>query len=38
VGVLCECGCFTLVELTVAEYDAAANVWAAGHEARLLSA
>ena len=34
----CECGCFTLVELTVAEYDAAANVWAAGHEAHLLSA
>jgi hypothetical protein len=30
----CECGCFTLVELTVAEFDDAAEggVWAPGHE------
>jgi hypothetical protein len=34
----CECGCFTLVSLTVAEFDAATNVWAGGHEVGLLSA
>lgn len=34
----CECGCFTLVSLTVAEFDAATNVWVEGHEAGLLSA
>ena len=34
----CECGCFTLVELTVAEFDRAGGVWAAGHGERLLSA
>jgi hypothetical protein len=34
----CECGCFTLVSLTVAEFDAAANVWVGGHEVGLLSA
>jgi hypothetical protein len=28
----CECGCFTLVEVTIAEYDAGDGVWAAGHE------
>ena len=33
----CECGCFTLVSLTVAEFDAAADgVWASGHQ--LVSA
>ena len=34
----CECGCFTLVSLTIVEFDAAAHVWAAGHEVGLLSA
>jgi hypothetical protein len=34
----CECGCFTLVSLTIAEFDAAAHVWVEGHEAGLLSA
>jgi hypothetical protein len=34
----CECGCFTLVSLTIAEFDAATNVWIEGHEASLLSA
>ena len=34
----CECGCFTLVELTVADFDASRSVWAEGHEERLLSA
>jgi hypothetical protein len=28
----CECGCFTLVEMTLAEYDARESVWALGHE------
>ena len=28
----CECGCFTLVELSVAAYDSGAGVWAPGHE------
>jgi hypothetical protein len=31
----CECGCFTLVSLTIAEFDAATNVCAGGHEAGL---
>jgi hypothetical protein len=30
----CECGCFTLVELTIAEFDRNAGVWAPGHEAK----
>lgn len=35
----CECGCFQLVELSLAGFDEAGEVWAAGHEpARLLSA
>lgn len=34
----CECGCFKLVSLTIAEFDATVNVWVEGHEARLLSA
>ncbi len=34
----CECGCFSLVLLTLAEFDAAPGVWADGHEERLLSA
>lgn len=34
----CECGCFTLVLLTIAEFDAAANVWVDGHEVGLLPA
>jgi hypothetical protein len=34
----CECGCFTLVSLTIAEFDAATNVWVAGHEEGLLPA
>jgi hypothetical protein len=27
----CECGCFTLVELSLAAYDGGAGVWAPGH-------
>jgi len=27
----CECGCFTLVTLTVAEFDTAGHVWVEGH-------
>jgi hypothetical protein len=34
----CECGCFTLVLLTIAEFDAAVHVWMEGHEERLLPA
>jgi len=34
----CECGCFTLVSLTIAEFDAAANIWVVGHEEGLLPA
>jgi hypothetical protein len=30
----CECGCFTLVSMTLTAFDAAANgVWVPGHEA-----
>ena len=28
----CECGCFTLVQLTIAQYDEADGVWAPGHD------
>jgi hypothetical protein len=32
-GFICICGCFATVELTIAEYDAAAgNVLAPGHD------
>jgi hypothetical protein len=34
----CECGCFTLVSLTIAEFDGAAAICAEDHEERLLSA
>ena len=34
----CECGCFTLVTLTITAFDGAANVWVEGHGERLLSA
>ena len=27
----CECGCFQLVELTVAAFDETGEVWAPGH-------
>lgn len=27
----CECGCFTLVALTLKEFDGGPGVWAAGH-------
>jgi hypothetical protein len=27
----CECGCFTLVPMTIAQFDEAAGVWAPGH-------
>ena len=27
----CECGCFSLVQLTLAAFDAGDGVWAAGH-------
>lgn len=29
----CECGCFTLVPLSLGDYDGGAGVWAAGHGA-----
>lgn len=29
----CECGCFTLVPMTIAEFDAVGEVWAPGHAA-----
>jgi hypothetical protein len=29
----CECGCFMLVELTIAEFDGGDGVWAPGHAA-----
>ena len=29
----CECGCFTLVELSLGTYDAGGGVWAPGHRA-----
>jgi hypothetical protein len=28
---VCECGCYTLVDLTLAEFDAAEHVLAPGH-------
>jgi hypothetical protein len=34
----CECGCFTLVEMTLSEYDAGAGVWVAGHDAPVRAA
>ena len=30
----CECGCFTLVQLTLAAYDGGDGVWAPGHRER----
>ena len=27
----CECGCFTLVPLTIADFDRGDGVWAPGH-------
>ena len=30
----CECGCFTLVQLTLADYDRGDGVWAPGHEVK----
>lgn len=32
----CECGCFSLVEMTIAEYDAADGVFAPEHECLAL--
>ena len=29
----CECGCFTLVEVSLGAYDAGDGVWAPGHRA-----
>ena len=34
----CECGCFTLVPLTLAAYDEGDGVWAPGHRERQLAA
>ena len=31
----CECGCFTLVSLTITEFDAAIHVCSVGHEEDL---
>jgi hypothetical protein len=30
----CECGCFTLVRRTLAEFDDGEGVWAPGHQVR----
>jgi hypothetical protein len=34
----CECGCFTLVQLTLAAYDAGEGVRAPGHDDRVRPA
>lgn len=34
----CECGCFTLVSLSIAEFDSGAGVWAPGHEEAFQTA
>ena len=30
----CECGCFTLVQLTLTQFDEGDGVWAPGHKLR----
>jgi hypothetical protein len=34
----CECGCFTLVSMTLVEFDRGEGVWAAGHAVPSISA
>ena len=34
----CECGCFTLVPMTLVEFDKDGGVWAAGHGVPSVSA
>ena len=34
----CECGCFTLVLLSIAEFDEGGGVWAVGHGEPAVSA
>ena len=34
----CECGCFTLVAMTIAEFDGGGGVWVAGHKGSEVSA
>jgi hypothetical protein len=34
----CECGCFTLVPLSIAEFDKDEGVWAVGHRVPAVSA
>lgn len=34
VGLLCECGCFGVVESSVSGYQSAGGVWLPGHEPR----
>jgi len=34
----CECGCFTLVSLSIVEFDLDEGVWAAGHRVPAISA
>jgi hypothetical protein len=33
-GFFCECGCFTLVPRSTADFDAGVGVWAPGHPPR----
>ncbi len=33
----CECGCFELVRMTVAAFDAAGGAWLDGHGAPLVA-
>jgi hypothetical protein len=35
---VCECGCYELVDMTLAEFDAAAHVLAPGHRFTELEA
>ncbi len=34
----CECGCFTLVSMTLVQFDKDEGVWAAGHGVRSVNA
>jgi hypothetical protein len=33
----CECGCLTLVQMSIAEFDQDEGVWAAGHRVPAIS-
>jgi hypothetical protein len=34
----CECGCFTLVTLSIEQFDACDGVWAPGHDEAFQTA